>query len=117
MENEIMSNKVKELVFLSDIEDLTLSAIKGLVPNAYGVKIRQRIEEEGKSISIGSIYTVLDKLEELGLVSSELGEATRERGGKKKCFYKITGAGELALSHSDRLRARLRGTEPSLSHS
>jgi len=73
--------------------------------DAYGVTIRDRIEERaGRKVSIGAIYTVLERLERKGFVSSWWGEPTEERGGRRKRLYKIEAAGELA---GGRFEARL----------
>lgn len=62
--------------------------------DAYGTTIRQRIEEQmERAISVGALYTTLDRLEKKGLVSSRWGEATPERGGRRKRYYKIEAAG------------------------
>ena len=65
--------------------------------DAYGLTIRDRIEERlGYKRSLGAIYTGLDRLERKGMISSWWGEATAERGGRRKRLYKIEPAGELA---------------------
>jgi DNA-binding PadR family transcriptional regulator len=75
---------------------------------AYAVSILEEIEQAtGRSSSLGSIYPTLERLESKGLVESELGESTPERGGKPKRLYRITGAGELALSEAARVRQAL----------
>jgi len=79
---------------LSDSELLILLALIRLEPNAYGVPIAREIAERGKrSYALGSVYAVLERLEKKGLVRSEFGEATAERGGRAKRFFHITGKG------------------------
>ncbi len=64
----------------------------------YAVSIEQDLKARfGKSTSLGAIYTTLDRLEKKGLVSSRLGEPTKERGGKPKRFYRISASGQFAL--------------------
>ncbi|MFM1895802.1 MAG: hypothetical protein RLZZ385_876, partial [Pseudomonadota bacterium] len=48
-------------------------------------------------ISIGAIYTTLDRLQAKGLVESRTGEATARRGGRAKKYYAVTGRGRAAL--------------------
>ena len=44
---------------------------------AYGMTIRQTIEARaGRAVSVGALYTTLDRLERRGLVKSVWGEAT-----------------------------------------
>jgi PadR family transcriptional regulator, regulatory protein PadR len=112
--NVIMTKR--KVAYLKDTEELILLAILGLQPNAYGVKLRQHVEEvTGHSISIGSIYTTLDGLEEAGYVKSKIGEATPERGGKRKWYYEVTGEGISALKETEKARIRLTGLQPGLS--
>ncbi len=77
--------------------------------NAYGVTIRQTVEEKAKRpTSIGAIYATLDRLEDKGFVSSRMGEATAERGGRAKKYFQVEGAGVQALSDAEQARLRLR---------
>jgi len=79
---------------LSDSELLILLALVRLAPNAYGVPIAREIAERGKrNFALGRVYSVLERLEKKGLVRSELGEATAERGGRAKRFFHITARG------------------------
>lgn len=86
---------------LTKIEEQTLLAIIRHKPNAYGVSIRDEIKlRTGKEYSFGSIYATLEKLEDSGLIESRDGEATPERGGRKKLLFTITGLGQKTLSAS-----------------
>lgn len=56
--------------------------------------ISREIEEQiGREVIVASVYATLDRLESKGLVSSELGEATPERGGRAKKYFRITAQG------------------------
>jgi DNA-binding PadR family transcriptional regulator len=72
---------------------------KGTAPSckrgeAYGVPIAREIEVKGKrSVALGSVYAALERLETAGLVKSDLGETTPERGGKAKRYFRITAKG------------------------
>lgn len=83
---------------------------------AYGVPIRDTIEARtGRPVSTGAVYTALDRLSERGLVSSEVGEPTAERGGRRKRLYRLEPAGARALSESVRtMEAMSRGLMPRL---
>jgi PadR family transcriptional regulator PadR len=100
--------------FLGDFEQVVLLAILRLGKGAYGVAIRQTIEDiAGREVSIGSVYTTLDRLESKGLVSSRMAEPTAERGGRAKRFFTIESPGRSALQSSLRAtRAMLQGLEP-----
>ena len=66
--------------------------------SAYGVRIRETIEERtGRTISSGAIYTALDRMEDRGFVKSRVGEPTAARGGRRKRMYRLEPAGAEAL--------------------
>ena len=86
---------------LGDFEQLLLVAILRLSDAAYGVTIRQEIEERaGRFVSAGAIYTALDRLEAKKLVSSRVADATHARGGRRKKYYRLEPAGAEALRQS-----------------
>jgi PadR family transcriptional regulator PadR len=86
---------------LTTAEQQTLLAIMIQHPNAYGVSIRDEIKKRtDREYSFGSIYAVLERLEDRGLISSREGEATAARGGRKKQHFIITALGQSALQAS-----------------
>ncbi len=94
---------------LGSFEETILLALLALRENAYGVTIRQAVERAtGRDTSIGAVYATLDRLEDKGYVSSRQGEATAERGGRAKRYFKIEGSGETALKEAEAVRRRLR---------
>lgn len=90
-------------------EQIFLIAIWHLEKEAYGVKIREKIETlTGQSMMFGTIYNTLDKLVKKGYVSTRKGGvATPERGGYKKVFYSLTSEGKLALRRARELQENL----------
>ena len=93
---------------LGSFEEIVLLATHKLGEGAYGAKIRQAVEEAlGKSVSIGAIYATLDRLERKGFISSRQGEATPERGGRAKRYFRIQGDGLAALSDTWAARRKL----------
>jgi DNA-binding PadR family transcriptional regulator len=89
---------------LGEFEVLVMFAILVLERSgAYGVTIREEIEARtGRRVSTGAVYTALDRLSERGLVESEVGEPTAERGGRRKRFYRLEPAGTTALAETVR---------------
>src|SRR6266852_1835994 len=88
---------------LGEFEVLNLAAVFMLGGNAYGMTIHERVEElaEGtRGVSLGSVYTTLDRLEQKGYLKSWFSDPTPERGGRSKRHFEITGAGQLALKNS-----------------
>ena len=102
--------------YIGEFEELVLLAIVSLREQAYGVKIGDAIAEAtGRSVSVGALYTTLSRLEEKGLISSWTGEATAERGGRAKKYFKIEAPAQRALRHAEASRQRLIKLKPTVS--
>jgi PadR family transcriptional regulator, regulatory protein PadR len=88
--------------YLGEFELMILLAVIYLGEEAYGVPISRELERRRKRVvSVGSVYAALERLESKGLVSSDLGDPTPERGGKAKRYFRITKAG-LGQVHESR---------------
>jgi PadR family transcriptional regulator, regulatory protein PadR len=91
--------------FLGEFEELVLLTIVNLDKDAYGVGIKEDIEERGKrSISIGALHTTLTRLEEKGYIKSWMGDPTQVRGGRRKRFFEVTHRGKVELHNMKSLR-------------
>ncbi len=85
-------------------------AVFRLGSDAYGMTVRQTVAEASKNFtSIGAIYTTLERLEAKGFISSWQGEATAERGGRAKRYFKIEGSGIDALREKEQVRQNILG--------
>ena len=94
--------------YLGEFEELVLLMIAILDGNAYGVTVSQEIEEQtGRLVTFGAVHNTLIRLEEKGFVTSELGGATTERGGRRKRLFKVTALGKSALTDIQQLRNKL----------
>jgi DNA-binding PadR family transcriptional regulator len=83
---------------VGDFEQLVLLALLRLGNDAYGMEVREEIARRtGREVSYGAVYTALDRLERKGLVTYRLGEATPERGGRAKKYFRVLPAGSDAL--------------------
>ena len=90
---------------LSRGEEIILLTILKLQDGAYGVAIRDNlIRETGLEWSFGSIYTPLDKLTRKGYVFKYFGDPLPERGGRRKCLYKVTAKGLDALRRIQKIQ-------------
>jgi len=79
---------------LSVYELMTLFSILRLGKEAYGVPISREIEvHSGRNIAVSGVYAALERLERKGLVTAELGEATPQRGGRAKTYFRVTAKG------------------------
>ncbi|MBL7861831.1 MAG: PadR family transcriptional regulator [Cyclobacteriaceae bacterium] len=100
---------------LGEFEELVLLTIAALRAEAYSVAIVDELcNYAQRSVKLGVVHAVLNRLEEKGLVKSYLGEATKERGGKAKRFYQLTTAGKSALVRTRSMREQLYNRIPSL---
>ena len=94
--------------YLGEFEEVVLLAVLQLGRNAYGRAIRELLDDVGERFtSIGSLYATLDRLERKGFLSSRQGEATAERGGRAKRYFKVEGSGIVALREGKRIRQKL----------
>jgi PadR family transcriptional regulator PadR len=82
---------------LGEFEYLIVTSAAGLGEKAYGASIRDAIENAtGRNCSIGALYTTVERLEAKGLVTTWMGEATSQRGGRAKRMVRVTAAGAQA---------------------
>ena len=83
---------------LSRKEELILLSVWKLQGKAYGVTIRELIEQStGVSWVFGAIYSPLGRLVDMGLVESYRSDPIPERGGRSKIMYRLTREGKKAL--------------------
>jgi len=101
---------------LGEFEQLILFALVDIDAEAYGVTIRTVIEQRsGREVSAGAVYVALERMAGRGLVSSRFGEATPERGGRRKKYYRLEPAGAAALKRSyDAITKMASGLAPKL---
>ncbi len=86
---------------LGEFEHIIILALLRLGDEAYGMRVRQEIEQRaGRETSIGAVYSTLDRMEAKGLVESSTGYPTPERGGRAKRIFKATLKGIQALERS-----------------
>ena len=57
----------------------------------------------GRRVSVGAMYTTLDRLETKGFVSSTWAEPTKERGGRRKKVFRVEAAGMRAFESTVRV--------------
>jgi DNA-binding PadR family transcriptional regulator len=100
---------------LSRKEEMILLAIWKLQENAYGVTIREYIEEmTGVKWLFGAVYNPLGRLVDLGLVASYESDPLPERGGRRKTLYRLTSEGKRSLLRVKALNTALWTDIPSL---
>jgi DNA-binding PadR family transcriptional regulator len=78
---------------LTDFELMTMLAVLRVREEAYGVPIARELEAAGRRVTLGAVYLALDRLEGQGLLTSVLGDATAQRGGRAKRYFCVTATG------------------------
>ncbi len=104
--------------YLGEFEEIVLLTVAVLNGDAYGVNLVAEISTQTeRNVSLSSVHTALYRLEKKGFVSSEMGEASKKRGGRRKRMYKITASGHAALVNARNLRNQLWDLIPNLKFS
>jgi PadR family transcriptional regulator PadR len=89
--------------FVGQHELMVMLAVLRLGREAYGVPIAAEIATRtGREMLQGSVYATLERLEAKGLVASRLGEATAQRGGRAKRYFKLTAEGVRQVREAQR---------------
>jgi len=99
-----------------ELELLIMLVVLRLEGDAYGVTVREALEREtSRSLTLGTIYKILGRLEAKGQLQSRIAPPTNERGGRRKKLYRLTPAGIAATRESlTDLRRLAAGLEPEL---
>ena len=86
--------------FLGELDELVLLTTAVLHDEgAYGFSVVQEIEDKiGKKISLSAVHTVLYRLQDRGLVQSELGGASHNRGGRRKRLFYVSQLGKQLIA-------------------
>ena len=93
---------------LGEFEEIVLLTVALLYDEAYSVAVLEEIERRlERPMSLGAVHRSLSRMEEKGLVRSRFGEATAERGGRRKRLFTMTPTGERALAEARRIRNEL----------
>lgn len=93
---------------LGEFEEIVMLTVGILYKEAYGVAIIDEIETRlNRKVSIGALQTVLRRLEGKGYLTSEFGEATNVRGGKRKRYFSLTTLGSRVLRETQEQRQEM----------
>ena len=93
---------------LTRAEEYVLLAVLTLGEEAYSLPILEHIEQATqKKWTLGGIYIPLYRLEEKGFLTSDLGSPTKERGGKRKRYYRVTRKGKDALNEHREIQSAM----------
>ncbi len=101
---------------LGEFEEVVMLTVAILYDNAYGVSIKKEIEQRlSRNVSVGALQSALKRLEDKEYLVSDDKDATQERAGRPKRYYKITSLGKQAMEYSKETRNSLWDAIPSVS--
>jgi PadR family transcriptional regulator PadR len=101
---------------LGEFEEIVMLTIAILFKEAYGVAIKNEIEQRlSRNVSMGAMHTALVRLEDKGYIKSHDGEATEERMGRPKKYFQITALGKKAMEYTRETRNSLWSAIPDMS--
>jgi DNA-binding PadR family transcriptional regulator len=84
---------------LGPFEQAVMLAIVTLTDGAYGRRILAEVARSlDRDVAAGAVYATLDRLENKGLAVSVLADATPDRGGRAKRYFRLTGQGIATLN-------------------
>ncbi|MEO1395982.1 MAG: helix-turn-helix transcriptional regulator [Cyanobacteria bacterium J06634_5] len=104
------SKEKKKKLKLSTIEELIATILSNQSNDLYGLQVIQAIDSvaDEYSVSFGSLYPALQRLENKGIVKSYWGEDTPDnRGGARRRYYSLTEKGKDALNRIQGIRNQL----------
>ncbi len=100
---------------LGEFEEIVLLTVGVLHGNAYGVTIKDEIEQRlDREVAIGALQVTLRRLESKGFLKSKQGDTNETRRGRPKLFFEITAHGKKALDYSKESRDELWKALPKL---
>lgn len=100
---------------LGEFEEVVLLTVGVLHGNAYGVTIKDELEQRlDRDVTVGALQVTLRRLEFKGFLKSKQGEATDSRRGRPKLFFEITAYGKKALDYTKETRDELWNDLPKL---
>lgn len=98
---------------LGELELLVMLSVLHAGDRAYGVTIRQAIEDRtGRMVARGALYLTLERLVEKGYLTARMADADAARAHRPRKYYRVRRAGIQAIKASRASVARMwRGLE------
>lgn len=107
-----------KLKVLGEFEELVLLAVCILEDEAYGISVKREIERHSKrSVLLGAVHITLYRLQDKGLLKSQMGGNTEKRGDRRKRLFHVTKSGMNYLRAAQEVRQKMWGLIPLLSTS
>lgn len=103
-----------DAITLTKLEEEILSLLRG--QTLYGLQIVQAYEEVSggkRTISIGTLYPTLSRLESNGFITSYMEDRPKsDKGGARRKYFRITALGSRLLNQSEDFRKGLENWRP-----
>lgn len=94
--------------FLGEFEHLVLLAVLRVDDDAYGLTVRRELERStGRDVTIGAVYSTLDRLERKAMLVSHRSAPENRPGGRSRRQFTLTDDGRAALAESRALIDRM----------
>jgi len=94
--------------YLGELEQIVMLAVARLEREAYGMSIRREIEERtGRGVSIGAVYSTLERLQDKAYVKAVAPPGHPDRDGRARRFFELTRSGVDALDVASRMQTRM----------
>lgn len=93
---------------IGEFEETVLLMVLILQEEAYMISLQRELKSQAnRTITMGALHTTLARLEKKGMLTSEMGSPTNERGGRRKRIYQVTAAGKGELHTIREMRQSL----------
>ena len=100
---------------IGEFEELVLLAVCILEGTGYGISVKKEVEKHsGRKILLGAVHITLYRLQDKGMLKSELGGQEEKRGNRSKRLFRITRKGITYLKASQDVRQKMWGLIPQL---
>lgn len=100
---------------IGELEELILLAVCIQGGDGYGISIKKEVERHtGRSILLGAVHITLYRLQDKGLVESQLGGSSEKRGDRRKRLFRITKKGMEQVHAAQQIRQKMWNLIPQL---
>ncbi len=107
-DNPLATARAMGRSYLGEFEELVLLTVAAMPEDAYGAAITHGIQQNtGRVVVLSAVHVALYRLEEKGLLTSSVGGATQERGGRRKRLFRVTAYGIRTLAEMRRTQEDL----------
>ena len=101
--------------YLGEFEELVMLTCALLKEEAYGINIVEEIKTRmDRVVNLSAVHVTLYRLEDKGYVTSVMGGATAQRGGRRKRIFQLTSLGARVLKATNEKRQNLWNLIPQL---